>query len=60
MTSPAFASSNSRWIEIAKSVYHVDHQSKFLTLHADTESLLQQLQTLKHERGANVYHQNQN
>jgi hypothetical protein len=60
MTSPAFASSNPRWIEIAKSVYQADHQSKFLTLHADTESLLQQLQTLKHERGDNPYHQNQN
>jgi hypothetical protein len=39
-----------RGLEIAKSVYQADHQVKLLDLHADAESLLQQLQALKQQR----------
>jgi hypothetical protein len=49
-TKPNVAS-NDRGIEIAKSVYQADHQSKFFTLQAEAESLLQQLQSIKQQRG---------
>jgi hypothetical protein len=37
-------------MDIAQSVYQADHQVKLLSLHADAESLLQQLQVLKQQR----------
>ncbi|MFM2432560.1 MAG: hypothetical protein RLZZ511_3774 [Cyanobacteriota bacterium] len=40
----------SRPMDIAQSVYQADHQVKLLSLHADAESLLQQLQVLKQQR----------
>lgn len=40
----------SRAIARMKSLYQADQQAKFLNLHAETESLLQQLQTLKQQR----------
>jgi hypothetical protein len=39
-----------RPMDIAQSVYQADHQVKLLSLHADAESLLQQLQVLKQQR----------
>jgi hypothetical protein len=48
---------NDRGVAIARSVYQADHQSKFLTLHADAECLLQQLQSIKQQRnGADHSH----
>lgn len=35
-------------------IYQLDHQAEFLRLQAETESLLQQLQTLKQERLSSV------
>jgi hypothetical protein len=37
-------------LEKMKAVYQADQQAKFLNLHAETESLLQQLQSLKQQR----------
>jgi hypothetical protein len=43
-----------RSIEIAKSVYQTDHQVKLLNLHADAESLLQQLHAIKQQRDLSI------
>jgi hypothetical protein len=45
-----------RSIEIAQSIYQTDHQVKLLSLHADAESLLQQLQAIKQQRDLSVEH----
>jgi hypothetical protein len=45
-----------RSIEIAQSVYQTDHQVKLLNLHADAESLLQQLQAIKQQRDLSADH----
>jgi hypothetical protein len=37
-------------LEKMKAFYQVDQQAKFLHLHAETESLLQQLQNLKQQK----------
>ncbi|MGV0027155.1 hypothetical protein [Phormidesmis priestleyi] len=37
-------------LEKMKALYQADQQAKFLNLHAETESLLQQLQNLKQQR----------
>jgi hypothetical protein len=50
------ASDATRSIEIAKSVYQTDHQVKLLNLHADAESLLQQLQAIKQQRDLSADH----
>ncbi len=42
------------FLEKMKAVYQADQQAKFLNLHAETESLLQQLQTLKQQRDQGV------
>ena len=39
-----------RSLEKMKAFYQADQQTKFLTLHAETESLLHQLQILKQQR----------
>ncbi|KAM3097276.1 hypothetical protein ACKFKG_08685 [Phormidesmis sp. 146-35] len=39
-----------RSLEKMKAIYQADQQAKFLNLHAETESLLQQLQSLKQQR----------
>jgi len=39
-----------RSLEKMKALYQVDQQTKFLNLHAETESLLHQLQVLKQQR----------
>jgi hypothetical protein len=36
--------------QLAKTVYQTDHQIKLLSLHADAESLLQQLRSIKQQR----------
>lgn len=43
-----------RALEIAKSVYQTDQQDKLMSLHADAESLLQQLQALKQQRSTSA------
>lgn len=40
----------SRFLQVMKSVYQADQQAKFLDLHAEADSLLQQLQQLKQQR----------
>ncbi|KAM3095885.1 hypothetical protein ACKFKF_23680 [Phormidesmis sp. 146-12] len=42
--------SDLRSLEKMKAIYQADQQAKFLNLHAETESLLQQLQSLKQQR----------
>ena len=42
----------SRILEAMKTQYRLDQQVKFLSLQAETESLLQQLQALKQQRAA--------
>ncbi len=42
--------SGSRLLEAMKSVYQADQQAKFLDLHAEADSLLRQLQSLKQQR----------
>jgi hypothetical protein len=39
-----------RSLEKMKALYQADQQTKFLNLHAETESLLHQLQVLKQQR----------
>ena len=39
-----------RSLEKMKALYQADQQTKFLNLHAETESLLHQLQSLKQQR----------
>ncbi len=53
--SPAIKSSDAApSIAIAKSVYQTDHQVKLLNLHADAESLLQQLHAIKQQRDQSI------
>ena len=47
------SASDHEWIrslEKMKALYQADQQTKFLNLHAETESLLHQLQILKQQR----------
>lgn len=39
-----------RWLERMKALYQEDHQTKFLSLQAEAECLLAQLQVLKQQR----------
>jgi hypothetical protein len=54
MPSATTASEATRNMAIAKSVYQTDHQVKLLNLHADAESLLQQLQAMKQQRDLSI------
>jgi hypothetical protein len=54
ISSATSASEATRSIAIAKSVYQTDHQVKLLNLHADAESLLQQLQAIKQQRDLSI------
>jgi hypothetical protein len=54
ISSATTASEAKRNIAIAKSVYQTDHQVKLLNLHADAESLLQQLQAIKQQRDLSI------
>lgn len=48
---PAVSEARNRLIESMKrSAYHVDHQVQVLSLQAEAEALLQQLQVLKQQR----------
>jgi hypothetical protein len=51
-STPAVPSTQSRILEAMKTQYRLDQQVKFLSLQAETESLLQQLQALKQQREA--------
>ncbi len=44
--------SRTRAIEKLKYLYQADQQAKYLHLHAEVDSLLQQLQTIKQQRQA--------
>ncbi|KGF71662.1 hypothetical protein DO97_16480 [Neosynechococcus sphagnicola sy1] len=44
------ASNQTRLVEVMKSVYQANHQAEFLHLHAETDQLLEQLQSLKQKR----------
>jgi hypothetical protein len=48
------ASEATHSMAIAKSVYQTDHQVKLLNLHADAESLLQQLHAIKQQRDRSI------
>jgi hypothetical protein len=50
------------WLQRMAALYQEDHQTQFLTLQAEAESLLQQLQALNQQRLADqtLPHQNQN
>lgn len=52
--SDASTTSNGRTrvMEMMKSLYQADQQAKYLNLHAEVNSLLQQLQTIKQQRQA--------
>jgi hypothetical protein len=43
-----------RRLKVMKSLYQVDQQAKFLHLQAETNSLLEQLQTLKGQRDSSI------
>ncbi len=49
-TSVCASLNQSRILEAMKTQYRLDQQVKFLSLQAETESLLQQLQALKQQR----------
>jgi hypothetical protein len=51
ISSNVSATPNLQGIEVTKPVYQADHQTKFLNLQADAESLLQRLEAIKQERG---------
>lgn len=44
------SATRTRAIEIMKSLYQADQQAKYLNLHSEVETLLQQLQCLKQQR----------
>ncbi|MBD0303397.1 MAG: hypothetical protein ICV85_14890 [Tolypothrix sp. T3-bin4] len=50
----AAVSTESRLLELMKSLYQTDQQVKYLHLQAEVESLLQQLKILKQQRLASV------
>ncbi len=50
----AAVSTESRLLELMKSLYQADQQVKYLHLQAEVESLLQQLKILKQQRLASV------
>jgi hypothetical protein len=47
-----------RVINAMRSIYQADHQAEFLDLQAEADSLLQQLQKLKHKRSGAEEHEN--
>ncbi len=49
-STPSVSPTQSRILEAMKTQYRLDQQVKFLSLQAETESLLQQLQALKQQR----------
>lgn len=50
-SSPAISEARNRLMEsMKKSAYQVDHQVRVLTLQAEADALLQQLQVLKRQR----------
>jgi hypothetical protein len=51
-STPSLPHPQSRILEAMKTQYRLDQQVKFLSLQAETESLLQQLQALKQQRAA--------
>lgn len=44
------SATRTRAIEMMKSLYQADQQAKYLNLHSEVETLLQQLQCLKQQR----------
>jgi len=50
----AAVSTESRLLELMKSLYQTDQQVKYLHLQAEVESLLQQLKILKQQRLTSV------
>jgi hypothetical protein len=50
MTSSKLNPSHAQVVERMKVLYHADHQERFLSLQAETETLLHQLQARKAQR----------